>query len=170
MSRQAPATGSHPTRREKGGLRGRPSWWGEGTEAREWGQGTGGSTVVSRGHASPQVWLRLCETQSMPLCLCRCEAECVCRREAKCDCVCVTETKIILVCVLGVTQGWRVRLMSLKWVWPHHSGVGTDHSSAPFQSHSCPGGCKPRWGQRREGGQREPQAPPPPSSVTRMWN
>lgn len=38
----------------------------------------------------------------------------------------VTEMKITLLCVsLGDTHGWRDRLKSLKWEWPHHSGVGT---------------------------------------------
>lgn len=29
--------------------------------------------------------------------------------------------------------------MSLKWVWPNHSGVSTDPSSVPVQRHSYPG-------------------------------
>ena len=40
--RQAPATGSHPTRWEQGDLRVQPSQaggWGGGMDAREWGQG-----------------------------------------------------------------------------------------------------------------------------------
>lgn len=56
--------------------------------------------------------------------------------------------------------------MSLKRVWPRHTGVGTDNSPAPFQSHSCPGGG--RGGASRAGsrGQRETQAPLPSSSTS----
>lgn len=100
------------------------------------------------------------ETQSMLLlCLCSCEPECVWGREAECGCV--TETKIIFVCVLRVTQGWRVQLMSLSRCGHITQGWALiTPLPPPFQSHSCPGGCKPRWGQKREGGQREPQPPP----------
>lgn len=89
---------------------------GGGYEARQWGQGAAGPRRQQCGllRAPWPSGMVLCgETQSMLLlCLCSCEPECVWGREAECGCV--TETKIIFVCVLRVTQGWRVQLMSLK--------------------------------------------------------
>lgn len=140
--------------------------WRQGSGGRAL-QGTGGSNVVSEGTLALRCGCG-CEKHRACYCACLAVRLSVCGAGKQSVTVCVT--KITLVCVLGVTQGWRVRLMSLKWVWPHHSRVDTDHSPAPFQSQSRPGGCEPCRGQSGEGGQREPQAPPPPSSVTCRWN
>lgn len=66
--RQAPATGSHPTRWERGDLNGsqlgvRVGMW-EGVETGEWGQGhCRAGNEVSRGCPGPQAWLYISETR-----------------------------------------------------------------------------------------------------------
>lgn len=121
-----------------GGMGGRI--WRRGSGGRAL-QGTGGSNVVSEGTLALRCGCG-CEKHRACYCACLAVRLSVCGAGKKSVTVCVT--KITLVCVLGVTQGWRVRLMSLKWVWPHHSGVDTNHSPAPFQSQRLPGGCEPR--------------------------
>ena len=93
--RQAPATGSHPTRWEQGDLRVQPSqaggWGGV------WMQESGGRAAAGHGGGNRGLlrapWpsgAAMCvrDTQSMLLCLCSYEAEGVCAREAKCECGC----------------------------------------------------------------------------------
>lgn len=165
--RQAPATGSHPTRWEQGDLRACSSGRGVGGDGVGAGRG-GQQQDLPRVPWPSGVVVCVRNTQGVLLPLYSREAECVWGREAKCDCGPDTDKDHTCIHVsLGSHKAGDIGPMSLKWVQPHHSGVGTDHSPAHFQSHSCPGRCKPWWGQGL-GGQREPQ-PPQPSSVACRW-